>query len=67
MLTNYKLFVSQPTHLDGVLLDHEYIADSFSGHKKTIVIKYIYFSDHHAVILHISPNKINVVNEDIDL
>ena len=65
MLTNYKLFVSQPTHLDGALLDHVYIADSFSGQKTTVVIKYIYFSDHDAVILHISPNKSNDVNEDV--
>ena len=54
MLTNDKLFVSQPTHLDGALLDHVYIADSFSGHKTTEVIK------------NISPNKNNDVNEDID-
>ena len=54
MLTNYKLLVSQPTHLDGALLDHVYIADSFSGHKTTEVIK------------NISPNKNNDVNEDID-
>ena len=66
MLTNYKLFVSQPTHLDGALLDHVYIADSFSGHKTTVVIRNIYFSDHDAVILHITPNKNNGVNEDID-
>ena len=65
-LTNYKLLVSQPTHLDEALLDHVYIADSFSGHKTTVVIKNIYFSDHDAVILHISPNKNNDVNEDID-
>ena len=62
MLTNYKLLVSQPTHLDGALLDHVYIADSFSGHNTTVVIKNIYFSDHDAVILHISPNKNNDVN-----
>ena len=41
MVTNYRLLASQPTHLDGVLLDHVYIADSFSGHK-TVVIKNIY-------------------------
>ena len=66
MITNYKLLVSQPTHLDGVLLDHAYIVDSFSGHKTTAGNKNIYFSDHYAVILHISPNKNNDVNEDID-
>ena len=66
MLTNYKLLVFQPTHLDGALLDHGYIADSFSGHKATVVIKNIYFSEHDAVILHISPSKNNDVNEDID-
>ena len=66
MLTNYKLLLSQPTHLDGALLDHAYITDSFSGHKTTVVIKNIYFSDHDAVILQISPNKNNIVNEDID-
>ena len=66
MLTNYKLLLSQPTHLDGALLDHAYIADSFSGHKTTVVIKNIYFSDHDAVILQISTNKNNNVNEDID-
>ena len=57
MLTNYKLLVSQPTHLDGALLDHVYIADSFSAHKTTVVIKTIYFSDHDAVILHIPQQK----------
>ena len=41
MVTNYRLLASQPTHLDGVLLDHVYIADSFSGHK-TVVTKNIY-------------------------
>ena len=66
MLTNYKLLVSQPTHLDGALLDLAYIADSISGQKPTAVIKNIYFSHHDAVILHISPNKNNDVNEDID-
>ena len=66
MLTNYKMLVSPPTHLDGALLDHIYIAYSFSGHKTTIVIKNIYFSGHDAVIRHISPNKNNDVNEDID-
>ena len=66
MLTNCKLLVSQLTHLDGVLLDHVCIADSFSEHKTTVAIKNIYFSDHDAVILHISPNKNNDVNEDID-
>ena len=57
MLTNYKLLVSQPTHLDGALLDHVYIADSFSARKTTVVIKTIYFSDHDAVILHIPQQK----------
>ena len=65
ILTNYKLLVSWPTHLDGALLDHVYIADSFSGHKTTVVIKNIYFSDHDAVVLHISPQKSNDVNEDM--
>ena len=66
IFTNYKLLVSQPTHLDRALLDHVNIADSFSRHKTTVVIKNIYFSDHDAVILHISPNKNNDVNENID-
>ena len=61
-----KLLVSEPTHLDGALLDHVYVADSFSGQKTTVVIKNIYFSDHDAVIPHISPNKNNDVNENID-
>ena len=59
MRTNCKLLVSQPTHFDGALLDYVSIADSFSGHKTTVVIMNIYFSDHDAVILHISPNKNN--------
>ena len=66
MLTNNKLLVSQPTHLDGALLDYVYIADSFSAHKTTLINKNIYYSDHDAVILHIGPNKNNNVNEDID-
>ena len=56
-LTNYKLLVSQPTHLDGVLLDHVYIADSFSGHKTTVVNKKNYFSDHDVVILQLASTK----------
>ena len=37
-------------------------ADSFSGHKTTVLIKNIYFSDNDAAILHINPNKNNDVN-----
>ena len=46
-LENYELLVSEPTHMDGGLLDHVYIAKSFSTVKvSATVIKNVYFSDH---------------------
>ena len=43
-LENYKLLVSEPTHMDGGLLDHVYIARSFSTNKlSTTVIKNVFF------------------------
>ena len=35
-LINYKLLISEPTHMDRVLLDHVYIARSFSIDKKCL-------------------------------
>ena len=57
MLTNYKLLVSKPTHLDGALLDHVYIADSSSGHKKTVVIKNIFFQTMMRSYFTLTPTK----------
>ena len=52
VLLDYKLLVFEPTHLDGQLLDHVYISNTFCANKATTaVIKNIYFSDHDAVKL----------------
>ena len=57
--------ISQPTHLDGELLKHVYIADSLSEHKTIVVIKIFIFQT-MMLSFHISSNKNNDVNEDID-
>ena len=62
-LTNYKIQIT--THLVGALLDHVYIADSLSEHKTIVVIKIFIFQT-MMLSFHISPNKNNDVNEDID-
>ena len=50
VLCNYNLKVSEPTHLDGALLDHVYLSKSFEyGKYVTPVVSNIYFSDHDAI------------------
>ena len=40
----------EPTHLDGVLLDHVYLHKTFEYYKLVMsVVSNIYFSDHDAV------------------
>ena len=47
VFSNYNLNVSEPTHLDGVLLNHVYIKKSFeNGKPVTSVVNNVYFSDH---------------------
>ena len=66
-LENYKLLVSEPTHMDGGLLDHVYIARSFSTNKLlATVIKNVYFSDHDAVKLQIKCKRLDNMDENID-
>ena len=46
--------VSEPTHMDGVLLDHLYSMKQFLLKKcKFHTVKNIYISDHDAVKIHI--------------
>ena len=66
-LENYKLLVSEPTHMDGGLLDHVYIAKSFSTDKVSVtVIKNVYFSDHDTVKLQIKCKMLDNMDENID-
>ena len=66
-LENYKLLVSEPTHMDGGLLDHAYVARSFSTDKvSTTVIKNVYFSDHDAVKSQIKCKMLDNMDENID-
>ena len=62
---NCNLKVSEPSHLDGTLLDHVNISKSFVSDKYvTSVVKSIYFSYHDAVKVQ---NKFRQNNqEDID-
>ena len=65
VLCNYNLQVSEPTHLDGALLDQIYLRNSFE-HNKIVrsMVNNIYFSDHDAVKLELKFRKID--EEDID-
>ena len=66
-LENYKLLVSEPTYMDGGLLDHVYIARSFSTNKlSTTGIKNVYFSDHDSVKLQIKCKMLDNMDENID-
>ena len=49
-LSSYDLEVLEPTHLDGALLDHVYLLETFE-HDKLIMsnVNNIYISDHYAV------------------
>ena len=50
VFSNYNLKVSEPTHLDGALLDPAYIKKSSENDKHvTSLVNYVYFSDHDAV------------------
>ena len=62
----YRFIFKLKTHAYKLQIVSFSTNSSFSGHKTTVAIKNIYFSDHDAVILHISPNRNNDVNEDID-
>ena len=49
-MSNYDLKVSEPTHLDGALLDPVYIKKSSENDKHvTSLVNNVYFSDHDAV------------------
>ena len=64
---SYKSLVFEPIHLDGRLLDHVYISNSFCANKATaVVIKNIYFSDHDAVKLQMTLKSNSDIEESID-
>ena len=47
---NYNFKVSEPTHLDGALVDNVYIKKSFENDKHvTSIVNNVYFSDDDAV------------------
>ena len=47
VFSNYNLKVSEPTHLDGALLDLVYIKKSFeNGKHVTSIVNNVYFSNH---------------------
>ena len=51
VLSNYKLLVTEPTHIAGGLLDHVYVKNtSFKNTPLECVIWSLYFSDHDAVL-----------------
>ena len=53
--------------MDGGLLDHAYIAKSFSTDKVSVtVIKNVYFSDHDTVKLQIKCKMLDNMDENID-
>ena len=49
ILSNYRVVVKEPTHLDGALLDHVYLHKLFPSKNVNVVVKNISFSDHDAV------------------
>ena len=50
ILNNYIMIVSEPTHLDGFLLDHVYVNNTIlSDLEATAYVKNVYFTDHDAV------------------
>ena len=50
VFSNYNLKVSEPTHLDGALLNHVYIKKSFAKDKHvTSIVNIVYCLDHDAV------------------
>ena len=66
-LENYKLLVSEPTHINGGVLDHVYIAWSFSTDKvSTTMIKNVHFSDHDAAKLQIKCKMLDNMDENFD-
>ena len=67
ILSDYNILVFEPTHLDGGLLDHVYVSNSFCVNiATTVVIKNIYFSDHDAVKLQITLRSNNDIEESIN-
>ena len=66
-LTEYKLVVSEPTHMEGGLLDHLYLMKQFLVRKHVnSTIKNIYFSDQDAVKIHIQKENSEKIDKDID-
>ena len=61
ILSNYRLVVKEPTHLDRALLDYVYLHKLFPNKNVHAVIKNRYVSDHDAVKLQI----LTGVNNDI--
>ena len=62
--------VSEPTHLDGALLDHVYIKKSFENDKHkhvTSIANNVYFSDHDAVKFQIIFKNNNQVGIDFNI
>ena len=54
-LSSYNLKVLEPTHLDGALLDHEYLHKTFEhGTLLLSVVNNMYFLNHDAVTVHLS-------------
>ena len=68
VFSNYNLKVSEPTHLDGALLDHVYIKKSFENDKHvTSIVNNVYFSDHDAVKVQIRFKNNNQVGIDFNI
>ena len=61
VLSNYRLVVKEPTHLDRALLDHVHLHKLFPSKNVNAAVKSIYYSDRDAVKLQILVE----VNDDI--
>ena len=60
-LSDYTMIVSQPTHIDGGLLDHVYVRKDFlNDFDVTCLVKCVFFSDHDAL-------KVKLIRKKIDL
>ena len=67
VLTRYKLMVSEPTPMDGGLLDHLYLMKHFLVRKHVnCTVNIIYFLDHDAVKIHIQKKNREEIDGDID-
>ena len=55
VLSNYTMVVSEPTHIDGSLLDHVYVRNGLiRDFDVASLVKCVFFSDHDAVKIKIS-------------